>query len=54
MTFRAQHRTKQHSKNPIKRLNAEIKRRSEVAGILDMEDAIVHLVGTIPLEPPPT
>src|SRR4249919_155178 len=50
MTFPPQHRTKLHSTNPIERLNGEIKRRTEVIGILPNEDAIVRLIGAILLE----
>jgi len=35
----AGHRDKWHSTNPIERLNAEIKRRTEVVGIFPNEDA---------------
>jgi hypothetical protein len=41
---------KLHSTNPIERLNGEIKRRTEVVGILPSEAAIVRLVGAILLE----
>ncbi len=33
MTFPKEHRAKLHSTNPIERLNGEIKRRTDVAGI---------------------
>ena len=33
MTFPKDHRTKLHSTNPLERLNGEIKRRTDVAGL---------------------
>lgn len=44
MTSPSAHRTKLHSTNPIERLSHEIKRRTEVVGILPNEDAIRRLV----------
>ena len=39
-----QHSIKPHSTDSIERLNGEIKRRTEVAGIFPNEDAIVRLI----------
>ena len=50
MTFPKEHRQKLHSTNPIERLHAEIKRRTNVVGIFPNEDAITRLVGAILLE----
>src|SRR6202162_1626780 len=50
MTFPAAHRAKLHSTNPIERLNGEIKRRTDGVRIFPNEEAIVRLVGAIPIE----
>ena len=50
MGFPAAHRAKLHSTNPLERLNGEIKRRTEVVGIVPDERSIRRLVGAILLE----
>lgn len=50
MTFPQQHRAKLHGTNPVERLNGEIKRRTDVAGIFPHEAAIRRLVGAILME----
>jgi putative transposase len=50
MGFPAAHRVKLHSANPLERLNGEIKRRTEMVGIVPNEAAITRLVGAILLE----
>ncbi len=50
MDFPKAHRRQIASTNPLERLNAEIKRRTDVVGIFPNENAIVRLVGAILLE----
>jgi putative transposase len=50
MTFPKAHRTQIHSTNPLERLNAEIKRRTDVVGIFPNDAAITRLVGALLLE----
>jgi putative transposase len=50
MTFPKAHRLQIHSTNPLERLNAEIKRRTDVVGIFPTEAAITRLIGALLLE----
>ena len=50
MSFPRQHRTRLHSTNPIERLNKEVKRRADVAGIFPNEASIMRLIGAVLLE----
>lgn len=50
MHFPKAHRKQLASTNPLERLNAEIKRRTDVMGIFLNEAAIVRLVGALLLE----
>lgn len=50
MDFPKAHRRQLASTNPLERLNAEIKRRTDVVGIFPNDAAIVRLVGALLLE----
>jgi putative transposase len=50
MSFPKAHRTQIHSTNPLERLNAEIKRRTDVVGIFPNDAVITRLVGALLLE----
>jgi putative transposase len=50
MGFPKSHRVQIHSTNPLERLNAEIKRRTNVVGIFPNDEAITRLVGALLLE----
>lgn len=47
MTFPKAHRLQIHSTHPLQRLNTEIKRRTDIAGILPNAAAIARLVGAL-------
>jgi putative transposase len=50
MAFPKEHWQQLHSTNPLERLNAEIKRRTDVVAIFPNERAIFRLVGALLLE----
>jgi putative transposase len=50
MSFPKAHRTQIHTTNPLERLNAEIKRRTDVVGIFPNSAAVTRLVGALLLE----
>jgi len=50
LAFPKAHRLQIHSTNPLERLNAEIKRRTDVVGIFPNEAAITRLAGALLLE----
>jgi putative transposase len=50
MAYPKAHRTQIHSNYPLERLNAEIKRGTNVVGIFPNEAAVIRLVGTLLLE----
>ena len=49
-SFPHAHRLQLHSTTPLERLNAEVKRLTNVAGIFHNERAIIRLVGAMVIE----
>ena len=47
MAFPKAHRTQIHSTNPLERLSAEVKRRTDVVGIFPNDAAVTRLVGAL-------
>lgn len=50
LVFPKAHRTQVHSTDPLERLNAEVKSRSDVVGVLPDDAAVTRLVGALSLE----
>jgi putative transposase len=50
MSFPKAHRTQISSTNPLERVNAEIKRRTNVVGIFPNDQSIIRLVGALLME----
>jgi putative transposase len=50
MEFPKAHRVQLATTNPLERLNAEVKRRTDVVGIFPNDASIIRLVGALLLE----
>jgi putative transposase len=50
MTFPPEHWTRIYSTNPLERVIAEIKRRTNVVGIFPDPEAVIRLVGSVLIE----
>ena len=50
MTFPPEHWTRIYSTNPVERVIAEVKRRTNVVGIFPDQGAVIRLVGSVLIE----
>jgi transposase-like protein len=50
VSTRKAHRTQIHTTNPLERLNAEIKRRTDIVGIFPNSTDVIRLVGALLLQ----
>lgn len=50
MAFPPEHWTRLYSTNPLERLNREVKRRTDIVGILPDHESVIRLVGSVLME----